>query len=269
MRRHYRRRVRMTQKIALIVLHRVRDAIRHGLAGRVQLRLGHAGRIAHDGVSGLTAGGHRLCQKLVSVGLAGGGIELKSHTPRGVIRAVTQRQYRENHQGCDLNHVDGDINGRRTVYAAAGDIGHPEGERHRDDHHECDPRIGGAHHVRPKGSGQITAQDAHHAHHHARVNPVIQVRAPADDEFRKARIAPRFVVIQKRLFREVVRTAGAGIQLGHLRVANGRRKAEQKGDHDAHPHSRPRGSGGCLNVKGEPEKGARRDERHGVHRQSG
>ena len=67
--------------------------------------------------------------------------------------------------------------------------------------------------------------------------------APADDELGEARILPGFVVIEKRLLREVIRTASAGIQLGHLRVTDRGRQTQQKREDDADPHG---GRGGPV-----------------------
>ena len=135
-------------------------------------------------------------------------------------------------------------------------------------HHECRPRIGGAHEVRPDGAHKISAEDSHDADHHARVNPVIQMRAPAHDELREPRIPPDLVVIQKRLLGEVVGASRARIELCHLRITDRGRKAEQQGEHDAGPHGRAGRAGRRLDVEGEPQEGTGGDQRHRVHRQA-
>ena len=109
-----------------------------------------------------------------------------------------------------------------------GDVGDTEREHDRDQHHEHRPGIGRAHEVRPDGSHQIAAEDAHDADHHAGINPVIQMRAPADDELGKPGIGPRFVVVEERLLGEVVGAAGAGIELRHFGVADRRGQAKQR-----------------------------------------
>ncbi len=136
-------------------------------------------------------------------------------------------------------------------------------------HHEHRPGIGSAHEAGPDGAGQVADQHAHHADHHARIDPVIEVRAPADDELGKARVAPGGLVVEKRLLREIIGTAGAGIELGHFRVADGGGQAEQQGEDDAGPHGGSGGAGRALGDECQPKKGAGRDQRHGVHRQAG
>jgi hypothetical protein len=63
--------------------------------------------------------------------------------------------------------------------------------------------------------------------------------------------------------------AGAGIQLGQLGVADGRGEAQDQREHDSDPHGATghgRAVEGLLLI-GQPQKRARRDERHGVDRQ--
>ena len=100
------------------------------------------------------------------------------------------------------------------------------------------PGLDGAHEIGPQRADHVTAENARDAHHHARIDPVIEMGAPADDELRKPGVPPGLFMIQKGLFRKVVRTAGAGIQLRHLRIADRGCQAQQKGDDDAHPHGR-------------------------------
>src|SRR5579862_4534080 len=116
-----------------------------------------------------------------------------------MIGAEAQGHHREHHQRADLDDVDGDVNGRRAVYTATGDPGYSEGEYHRDYRHKDGTRIRSTHEVRPKRADQVAYQHAHNGHHHSRINPIIQVRAPADDEFRQAGVAPHLIVIEERL----------------------------------------------------------------------
>jgi hypothetical protein len=116
---------------------------------------------------------------------------------------------------------------------------------------------------------QVAGDDSDHAYHHSGIDPVVEMRAPADNEFRQARVRPRLFVIEKRLFGEVIRTAGAGIKLRHLCIANGGGKAQQGRKYDADPHCRSGRAGGCLAGKCEPKKGAGCNQRHGVHGQTG
>ena len=67
--------------------------------------------------------------ELVGVGVARGGIELVGHAARRMIDAVAQGHHREDQQGRDLNHVDGDVDRRGAVDAAMGDVGNTERRR--------------------------------------------------------------------------------------------------------------------------------------------
>ncbi len=116
---------------------------------------------------------------------------------------------------------------------------------------------------------QVSAEDSHDADHHARVDPVVKMRAPADDELREARISPNLVVIQKRLLGKVVRASRAGIKLCHLRITDCGCQAEQQGEHNACPHGGTGCAGRRLDVEGEPQECTGSDERHGIHRQAG
>jgi len=75
-------------------------------------------------------------------------------------------------------------------------------------------------------------------------------------------------MVQKRLFRKVVRTAGAGIQFRQFRVANRSRQAKKECDYDAYPHGRRCIARGPLNGKREPKERAWRNQRHRIHRKA-
>src|SRR5207244_9983910 len=111
-----------------------------------------------------------------------------------MVHAVAQSQHREQDQGGNLDHVDGDAHRRRAIYTSIGDVGHNEGEEDGDQHHEGDARIGGVHEVRPERAYEVAAQDPHDPDHHARVDPVIKMGSPTHDEFREPRVAPRLIV---------------------------------------------------------------------------
>ena len=185
-----------------------------------------------------------------------------------MIHAVTQGQHRKDHQGADLDYVNGHVDRRRAVHAAVGDVGHPEGEHHGHCHHEHGSGVGSAHERRPDGPREVAHQNSHDSDHHARIQPVIKVRAPADDELRQARKRPGFLVVQKRLLRKIVRTSRAGIKFCHLRVTHCRGKAEQQREEDTRPHGRRGGAGRALGDERQPKKGPGGDERHRVHRQA-
>ncbi len=116
---------------------------------------------------------------------------------------------------------------------------------------------------------KISAEDSHDADHHAGVDPVVKMRAPAHDELREASILPGLIVVQERLFGKVVGTSRAGIQFCHFRVTDGGRQTEQQGEHNTSPHCRAGCAGRCLNVEGEPQERTGSDECHGIHRQAG
>ncbi len=259
----------MRQERAAAVGRRIADFVGHGVARCVQLGLGHhAGRVADDGVGRFPVDHGRGSGELVGVGLARDRVELVGDRPRRMIHAVAESEYREDHQCGDLDDVDCDVHRRRSVYAAVGDVSHGKGKHHGDQHHEGHAGVRRAHEIRPDSAHQVAAQDSHDADHDAGVDPVVQVRGPADDELGEAGILPGLVVIEERLLGEVIRAASAGVELRHLGVADGGRQTEQKGEHDAHPHGRGGDASGGLDVERQPQEGAGRDQRHSVHRQA-
>ena len=183
-----------------------------------------------------------------------------------MVHAIAECDHREHQQRRDLNDVNGDGDRGGPGHAPVGDVSHRKREHNADSHHERRARIGGIHEVWPERPSQISAQDPHHRDHHAGIDPVVEVRAPTDDELGKAGVAPRLVVVQEGLLREVVGTARAGIQLRQFRVTYGGCQTKQQSDEDAQPHRRGGNARGCLNKKGQPEKGTGCDQRHGVHR---
>ena len=194
----------MREKGALFILLGISDQERHGLARGVQLRLGNTIGIAQNDVRRLAIDHLLFRCKFIRVGLTGRGIELVSHGPRRMIHPVAKSHYGKDHQRGDLDHVDGDVDRRRTVYSAVRDIGDAKGERHGDCHHEHRPGVGRAHKAGPKSSSQKAAENPHDANHHAGINPVIQVRAPAHDKLRQAGVGPRLFVVEERLLGEIV-----------------------------------------------------------------
>ena len=269
MRRHHGRGILVRQEVPFFVLRCIADAERHHFAGGVQQGLRRSVGFAQNGFGGLPVGDRLFGGELVGIGLARGGIELVGDAARRVVHAIAQGQHREHHQRGDLYDIDGDVDRRRAIDSAVGDIGHYKRERDGDGHHEHGTRIGGAHEARPEGPRQVAAQDSHHRDHHSRIDPVVEVRGPADDELRKPGVAPRGVVIQERLFGEVIRTAGSGIQFRHLGVADGGGQAQYHGQGDSEPHCRPGHTHAGLHHESKPKEGAGRDERHRVHRQTG
>ncbi len=106
------------------------------------------------------------------------------------------------------------------------------------------------------------------------IDPVVKVRAPADDELGDAGILEGLVLRQQGLFGVVVAGAGAGIELRDLRVGDGGCQTEQQGGEDADPHGRRGGglagdAGSGLDEEREPKEGAGGDERHCVAGQPG
>ncbi len=191
-------------------------------------------------------------RELVGVGFAGGRIELEGHASRRMVHAVADGHHREHQQRADLNDVDGDVHRRRASDAAMRDVGNAERKDHRDHHHEQRAGVRGAHGVGPQRSDHVTAENSRHRHHHPGIDPVVQVRGPADDELREPRIPPVLVMIQKRLFGEVVGTAGSGIELGQFRITNRRGQTKQRGEQNADPHRRRRRAFPRLAEKREP-----------------
>ena len=90
------------------------------------------------------------------------------------------------------------------------------------------------------------------------------MRAPADNELGDAGVLEHLILGQESLFGVVIAGAGAGIELGNLCVGNRRGQTKQQSAEDAQPHGWRGGSGGGLDVEGEPEKRSGGDERHSV-----
>src|SRR5205085_2995356 len=123
----------------------------------------------------------------------------------------TQSHHREHNQRGNLNDIDRNVDRGRTVYTAIGDISHA---KRRDDgaqSHEDRARIARAHESRLECSGNVAAENTDYGHHHARIDPVVQVGTPTDNKLGKPGITPRLIVVEKRLFREIIRAAGTRI----------------------------------------------------------
>ncbi len=156
--------------------------------------------------------------------------------------AIADGQHAEDHQRGDLNHVDGQVDGGGSARALAGDPADEEREDNRNQRHEERPGIGAAHDVGIEEADHIADEDAGGGHHHAGIDPVVKVRAPADDELGHAGILEGLVLGEQRLLGVVVARPGAGIELGDLRVGDRRGQTEQQGAEDAQPHG---GRGAC------------------------
>ena len=100
------------------------------------------------------------------------------------------------------------------------------------------PGFDAAHNVGIEEANDIAAEDASGRHHHAGIDPVIEVRAPADDELCDAGVLEHLVLGQEGLLRVVVAGTGAGIELGDFGVGHGGGQAEQQGARRSQPHGR-------------------------------
>jgi hypothetical protein len=76
-------------------------------------------------------------------------------------------------------------------------------------------------------------------------------------------------VVEERLFGEVVRAASTGVELRQLGITDRRSQAQKHREKDADPHRGRRVAGSALSYEGQPEEGARCDQRHCVHGQAG
>ena len=152
-----------------------------------------------------------------------------------------------------------------------GDVGHAEREHDAEQPHEQRAVVGAAEGVRPELVQQEAAQDRRHADHDAGIDPVVEVAGPAGEELGDAGELVGLGLGEERLLRVEIRGAGAGIELGQFRVADGRGEAQQQREEDAEPHGAAghRRAVERLHLEGQPEEGAGRDQRHGVHRQAG
>jgi hypothetical protein len=90
------------------------------------------------------------------------------------------------------------------------------------------------------------------------------MRCPADDELRDARVLPGAVAVEEGLLGEVVGAAGAGVELGHLSVAERGGETEHERAEDAHPHGGRGCAFGGLDEEGQPEERTGSNEGHGV-----
>ena len=118
---------------------------------------------------------------------------------------------------------------------------------------------------------QVADKNRRNSHHHARIEPVIEVTGPTDDELRDARELIGIGLGQERLLGEEVGGAGAGIQFREFGVGDGGGKAEQQRGDDAEPDRRARHRGPILGLLGErqPQECPGGNQGHGVHGQAG
>jgi hypothetical protein len=86
-------------------------------------------------------------------------------------------------------------------------------------------------------------------HHHAGINPVVEVRTPSDDELSDAGVLEKPILGQNRLLSVVVTGTGAGIELGNFGVGHRRGQAEQEGGKDTEPHGGSGCAGGGLDIE--------------------
>ena len=116
--------------------------------------------------------------------------------------------------------------------------------------------------------GQIPAENRRHAHHAAGIDPVVQVAGPAGEELGDARELVGLGLGEEGLLRVQVGRAGARKELRQFGIADGRGEAQQQRRQDAEPHGAAghRRAVERLHLEGQPEKGARRNQRHGVDR---
>ena len=189
----------------------------------------------------------------------------------GVVHAVGDRDDREHQQRGDLHDVDDHVDRRRAGDTAKCNVGHAEREHDAEQDHEQRAVERAAERVGEELVEQVAADDRGHAHHAPGVDPVIEVTGPPGDELGDARKPERVGLVEERLLGEEIRRAGAGIELRQLGVAHRRRQAQQQGGDDPEPHRRSghRRAVERLDLVGQPEEGAGRDQRHGVDREPG
>ena len=131
------------------------------------------------------------------------------------------------------------------------------------------PGLDAAHEVGIEEPDDVAHKDAGDSHHHSGIDPVVKVRAPADDELGHAGILECLVSGEHGLLGVIVTGAGAGIKLGDFSVRHRSGQTEQEGAEDAQPHGRRCGAGTSLDDKSEPKEGPGGDEGHCVCGQPG
>ena len=105
-----------------------------------------------------------------------------------MVDAIAKGQHAEDDQRGDLHDVDGDVDGRGCARALLRDPRHEEREDDRDQRHEDGPGLEPLMKVGIEEADHIADEDARDRHHHAGIDPVVKVRAPADDELGDAGI---------------------------------------------------------------------------------
>ena len=179
--------------------------------------------------------------------------------------AIRNRQGREEQQCRDLNCVDRDIDRGRAVDAAKRDVGDREREDHGDHRHEDRSWNSRVNRVGRHAPDDVADHDAHRGDHDSRIDPVVQVRRPSDDELGDPGESISVGLAQEGLLGEQIRAAGTGIELGELRIRERRGVREQERDEDSRPHrdSRRIRLPGLENER-YPQERTRRDQRHRV-----
>ena len=190
--------------------------------------------------------------------------------PFGVTRAVRDRHHREHQERGDLDDVDDHVDARRSGHTAESDVRDAQREHDAEEEHEERAIEVAREGVRPELVEQVPAQDCGNSDHAARIDPVVEMARPPGHELGDAGELEGLGLRQERLLGEEVRRAGSRVELGELGVADRSRKAEQQCRHDPEPHRRARHRRAVegLDLVGQPQERARRDERHRVDRQS-
>ncbi len=259
----------------------------HGLAGGVGngeghrlaiLHLGHRHAvIIHLGRSHRLTGGVQFGLAVLQYRLLHDVVvhryaidELEGARALAVVNAVRDGHHGKHQQSRDLDDVDRHVHAGGARDAPERDVGHAEGKAHTEENHEEGTVDRPTEGVGEELIEQIAAEDGGHAHHAARIHPVVEVTRPSSHELGDAGEPIGLGVIEKGLLGEEVGRARPRIELGQFGVADGRGKAQQQGRHDAEPHRRA-GQGRAvegLHLIGEPQECARRDQRHGIHGQA-
>ena len=138
----------------------------------------------------------------------------------GMLQTVDDGERGKEDQGDDLDGVDDNVREGRTGDA---DVGNRADNACKDD---ADQHFlpGGAK-AGVKGLDDVGDEQTHECYHHTWIDPVVQVRCPAHDEFRQARKFEMavFFAMQDRGFGEVIRTARSGFWIALRERGIGRR----------------------------------------------
>ena len=197
-------------------------------------------------------------------------VQRDSYGSLRMVQAITHSDNRKHDQSRNLDDVNRCVHRRCAGDAAETNIGDPTSKKWTKDDHEQWTGDGCVEGVRPDLPHHIADDESRNTNHQSWINPVIKVARPTHHELGYSRESVCVGLTQKRLFREEVRRTRPWIEFGKFRVCDGRGQTKQQGGENTEPHPLRghRRTVRGLNEKCEPQKCARRDQRHCVNCQT-